>query len=85
MEDRSFTITLLVALTSILIFWDVIVAIRQRKKKPGDGATVSEVVLGWAKAHPVFPFAVGVVCGHLLWPQVRDVVHVETTSVVAPD
>ena len=48
----------------ILIGWDVYVAVNG---VPGD--TISELTLGWAQNHPIIPMAVGVVCGHLFWPQ----------------
>jgi hypothetical protein len=35
----------------------------------GVQATISRVVLGWAHANPVVAFAVGLLCGHLFWPQ----------------
>ena len=38
----------------------------------GYPATISHVVLGWSQAWPVVPFAVGVLCGHLFWPQYRE-------------
>lgn len=33
------------------------------------GATVSEVVLNAALRHPLVPFMLGVLMGHLFWPQ----------------
>lgn len=35
----------------------------------GQPATVSAVVLQIAKRHPILPLAVGVLIGHLFWPQ----------------
>jgi len=35
----------------------------------GVDTTISRVVLGWSKQWPVIPFGVGVVSGHLFWPQ----------------
>ena len=32
-------------------------------------ATISRSVLDWSLDHPVIPFAIGVVMGHILWPQ----------------
>ncbi len=37
----------------------------------GMPATVSAFVLETSKSWPVIPFASGVVCGHLFWPQVQ--------------
>jgi hypothetical protein len=62
--NRTITISILVAVTVALIGWDIYVAVVETP------ATISVIVLGWAQAHPVLPFAIGVVCGHLLWPQV---------------
>jgi hypothetical protein len=31
--------------------------------------TISRVTLAWSREWPIVPFAVGVVCGHLFWPQ----------------
>jgi len=33
------------------------------------GGTVSEVILAFARRYPIVPFTMGVVCGHLVWPQ----------------
>lgn len=33
------------------------------------GASVSEVVLSIARRHPILPLLVGVLIGHLFWPQ----------------
>ena len=35
----------------------------------GYDASVSVVVLDWSRRAPVLPFAVGVLVGHLFWPQ----------------
>jgi hypothetical protein len=49
----------------------VLVAVEQSGVKPGQGGTISEVTLAFAQDHPVVGFIIGVVCGHLLWPQRR--------------
>jgi hypothetical protein len=49
----------------VLIGWDVYAAFFTK----GNGDTISEVVLAAAQRRPVFSFLVGVVCGHLFWPQ----------------
>lgn len=36
---------------------------------PESGDTISEVTLAFAQRHPALPFSVGVVAGHLFWPQ----------------
>jgi len=35
----------------------------------GYDASISVVVLDWSRRAPVLPFAVGVLAGHLFWPQ----------------
>jgi hypothetical protein len=62
--NRAVTISLLVAVVAALVGWDIYVAVVETP------ATISVVVLGWAGEHPVLPFALGVIMGHLLWPQV---------------
>lgn len=71
MQNRVATIALLLSMGAGLIGWDVYVAVEERNIEPGKGATISEVTLGFAQRHPIVPFAVGVLCGHLFWPQVR--------------
>lgn len=66
-EQKSFntrltTVWILLIVTSLLIAWDFYA-------RHFNGGTISEVALTWARSHPVVPFLVGVVCGHLFWPQ----------------
>jgi hypothetical protein len=61
---RKATISILVAVAALLVAWDVWVYL-----EPTGGDTISEVTLGFARRHPVLPFAIGVVCGHLFWSQ----------------
>lgn len=63
---KKVTISILIAAALLLIGWDVYVA---ANKDSGD--TISEVLL-WVSKHPVLPFALGVVMGHLFWPQYRE-------------
>lgn len=58
------TKVLMLSIAIVLIGWDIYVAANDI---PGD--TISELTLSWAFMHPVIPFAVGVLCGHLFWPQ----------------
>lgn len=69
--NKKITIVALLACVALLVVWDIHVAVSEADKAPGEGATISEVTLGFAKRHPVLPFAVGVICGHLFWPQIR--------------
>lgn len=61
---RKVTITVLVLVAALLIGWDVWVFL-----EPTPGDTISEVTMFFARKHPVLPFLIGVVCGHLLWGQ----------------
>jgi len=63
---KKVTITILLVCAAILIGWDIYVA---ANKESGD--TISEILL-WVSRHPVFPFAFGVIMGHLFWPQYKD-------------
>mgnify|MGYP001567027821 CR=1 len=60
---RKITIGILIAITIALIGWDVWVYL-----EPTRDDTISEVFL-WFSAHPVLPFAFGVLSGHLMWSQ----------------
>ena len=61
---RKTTIAILVVATLLLISWDIWVYL-----EPTPGDTISEVLLKYARPHPVIPFAFGVLMGHLFWPQ----------------
>lgn len=64
MTARWWTIGILAVVTILLIAWDVYAATNKER-----GDTISEVVLAFARRHPVIPFLMGVLMGHLLWPQ----------------
>lgn len=64
-KTRWRTAWILVIILLALIGWDVYAAFFSG----GSGGTISEVILGFARKHPAFPFSVGAVAGHLLWPQ----------------
>jgi len=64
MKSRIITIIILISVVAGLIAWDIVVAANDT---PGD--TISEIVLKAARAVPALAFAIGVVCGHLFWPQ----------------
>jgi hypothetical protein len=36
-----------------------------------DNETVSWIMFQWSKAWPILPLVVGVVAGHVFWPQTR--------------
>lgn len=62
--SKKITIGILIACAAILIGWDIYVAANS-----SSGDTISEITLGFAQKHPVVPFALGVIMGHLFWPQ----------------
>lgn len=64
MSPRWWTILILVATAVILIAWDIVVATNSVK-----GDTISEILLNFARHHPVVPFLFGVLMGHLFWSQ----------------
>lgn len=64
--NRKVTIGLLIAVLALLGGWDIYVYVVQ---PTAGGGTISEVVLGFSRAHPIVGFSMGVLCGHLLWPQ----------------
>lgn len=64
MTTKKITIIIIVVVVVGLIAWDIYVF-----KTPEHGDTISEVVLEWAKRNPLFPFGLGFLMGHLLWPQ----------------
>jgi hypothetical protein len=62
---KKVTISILIIVALLLIGWDIYVAVNK-----DEGDTISEVLL-WVGSHPVLPFAMGVLMGHLFWPQYR--------------
>jgi len=64
MTRRWWTIAILAGVSLLLIVWDIYAATNKER-----GDTISEVVLDFARRHPVIPFLLGVLMGHLLWPQ----------------
>lgn len=65
MTAKAITQYGIIATVVLWIGWDVYVAFFNNE--PGD--TISRVVLEWSQAWPIIPLAVGVVAGHLWWPQ----------------
>ena len=64
MTTKRITALLLILCCSLLVIWDVFVA-----WNPLPGDTISEMVLAFVMKNPTVSFFVGVVCGHLFWPQ----------------
>ena len=63
-KTRFTTVWIIGVAAATLIGWDLYVW-----QVPN--GTISEVVLGWARLHPIVPFLFGVLMGHLFWPQVE--------------
>lgn len=57
------TVWILVVVSAGLIGWDFYA-------RTVPGATISELILGAARAHPVVPFLFGVLGGHFFFPQI---------------
>lgn len=51
---------------AVLIGWDIYAAMSPVQP------TISALTLAFAHKHPVIPFLIGVVTGHLFWPQVES-------------
>lgn len=66
MSWRILTAALLVAFAVILIAYDVVAEI-----KGGNASTISQVLYNAALAEPVIPLAIGILMGHLFWPQAK--------------
>ena len=64
MNTKLITGCLLVGVGALLVGWDIYVA-----SNSINGDTISEITLAFARKHPVVPFALGVLMGHLLWSQ----------------
>ena len=65
MTDSNWTVLILIATAILLLVWDVYVAYFNDEKDD----TISAIVYRSALKHPLFPFAIGVIMGHLFWPQ----------------
>jgi hypothetical protein len=61
---RRFTSWSIVAATAALIGWDIVVATNNET-----GDTISEVLLDASRKRPIIAAALGIVIGHLFWPQ----------------
>lgn len=66
MSPRQKTAMVLFVAALVVAGWDIYVAVHVGTDA---GATVSELMLAWASRHPIVAFAMGVVVGHLFWPQ----------------
>lgn len=68
MNPKITRFILLVVVIALIVF-DIFVAADSTT-----GNTISEVTLSIARKHPVLPFCIGIVCGHLFWPQKDKIV-----------
>ena len=70
-STRTWTIGILIGVLSLLIGWDIYVAVNDAK-----GDTISEIVLELSMLHVAsllgIVFALGVLTGHIVWPQFRE-------------
>ena len=60
----NITTWILVGAVIFLVVWDGYAAMRW-----GYTGTISFDILTASKAHPIIPLAMGIVLGHLTWPQ----------------
>ena len=67
MTWRKATKTLIPVLVALAIVYDIIAY-----WCGGVGATISRATLAWARNWPIIPLSVGVLCGHLFWPQPKE-------------
>lgn len=64
MRVKQITIVLILFAIVLLGGWDIYVA-----SNAASGDTISEIILSASLRRPIIPFAAGVICGHLFWPQ----------------
>jgi hypothetical protein len=64
MRWRGATKFIIILVVAVSVVYDVVAYLRG-----GVHSTISRVTLAWASGHPVVPFGVGVLCGHLFWAQ----------------
>lgn len=57
------TETVVISTLVLLLIWELWTFYNRR---PND--TISEIVHGWARKRTIFPFLVGILCGHFFWP-----------------
>lgn len=70
MTSKTMTLIFIAFTVVSIAVYDTIVAVNKEK-----GDTISEVTLAWAQQNPIagvmLGIALGVVIGHLFWPQYR--------------
>lgn len=60
------SVWIVIIAAAVLIVWDVYAAMSTVQP------TISAFFLNYAMRHPILPFAMGVLCGHLAWYQEID-------------
>lgn len=69
MTTKTMTLIFIAIVVVAIAIYDTVVAINRV-----GGDTISEIALVWASAHPIagvmLGVALGIVLGHLFWPQV---------------
>ena len=58
---------ILLGFVAIVFFWDAVVLLKGRPE-----ATLSAVLLQLTKDNPIIAFVLGVVVGHLFWPNFKQ-------------
>jgi hypothetical protein len=58
--------SILIGMVVIVLFWDATVLLMDRPE-----ATLSAVLMQITKENPIVAFVLGVVIGHLFWPNFR--------------
>jgi hypothetical protein len=64
MEFINLTKLLIVLTFCLVLIWDITVMIFSNNVN----ATISIVLYTLSKNHPMIPFIIGVLCGHVFWP-----------------
>ena len=64
-STRFKTVWVILACAAAIAGWDLYA-------RHFPAATISEIFLGVGTGHPLLPFLVGVLMGHLFWPQTRE-------------
>ena len=67
MKLRKYTYLFIAIMVIIIAVYDVYVFIAG-----GTETTISHVMITWAYDYPIFPFIMGIVCGHLFWRMPGD-------------
>lgn len=72
MTYRKSTKIIIIVLLILLVAYDILAAC-----DPQACNTLSCVLLEWVRKYPTVNFCVGVLCGHLFWPQ-----HIKNKKVI---